>query len=253
MIHTFKNVNQVCVGLKWGDSKKNKLFMCLNGEPRMHRVNMVDSLINNELLDLGYVTFTSNKNFFIYDTPIQDKLKKYKIPQLLLDESMFSLNKFGLHPRLSKDSYIEVVTESRYGKLPFKTEKCVKPFYNLQFPIILGHQGIVQDLRDAGFDMFDDIIDHSYDSIEIKSTDSKEYNDISEKTQIISSELLRLSKLDIHSLYLKNKDRLIYNQENLYKQTIENNNIHRDLAKFIFLNSAKLFEANKDLIQKIYI
>jgi len=253
MIHTFKNTNQICMGLKWDDSKKNKLFMCLNGEPRIHRVKMMDSLMKNKLLNLGYVTFTSNLNTFMYDTSKPGVYTRYKVPRMLLDNSMFSNNRFGLHPPLSRDSYIEVVTESRYGKIPFKTEKCVKPFYNLQFPIILGHQGIVQDLRDAGFDMFDDIIDHSYDSIEIKTTDGKEYSDISEKTQMISNELLRLSNLDIHSLYLKNKDRFIYNQENLYNQTILNNNIHKDLAKFIFLNGAKVFETSLNSIEKIYI
>ena len=33
------------------------------------------------------------------------------------------------------------------------------------FPILLGGVGIVDFLRKLGFDMFDDVVDHSYDSI----------------------------------------------------------------------------------------
>jgi hypothetical protein len=253
MIHKYENLNQVCVGLNWSDSKKEKLFMCLNKEPRLHRVKMVHTLIDNNLLDKGYVTFKSDKNFFEFFHIDLNKASTYTIPQILLDESLFSDNFFGLHPKLSSNSYVELVTESRCDLLPFKTEKCIKPFYNLQFPIILGHQGIIDDLRKMDFDMFDDIIDHSYDLIEQKSNRGYDGNDLSLKTSYISKELIKLSKLDIHSLYIKNKERFLYNQENLYKKTITENYIHRDLAIFLFDDGAKFYEANKDKIEKIYI
>jgi hypothetical protein len=253
MIHKYEDLNKVCAGLHWRDDKKDKLFMCLNKEPRVHRVKMVDSLINNNLLNIGYVTFKSNQKNFEYFNIDLTKSITYSIPQITIDDSLFSNNFFGLHPLLSSNSYVEVVTESRHDLLPFKTEKCVKPFYNLQFPIILGHYGIVNDLRKMDFDMFDDIIDHSYDLIEPITHRGFEGNDLSKKVSIITQQLIKLSKIDIHSLYLKNKERFIYNQENLFNKTIIENYIHRDLGKFIFGDAVKVYEANKDLIEKIYI
>lgn len=58
------------------------------------------------------------------------------------------------------------MTETTFvPKSYFLTEKTLQSFYGCNFPIILGGYGIVRHLRDVGFDMYDDIIDHSYDTI----------------------------------------------------------------------------------------
>lgn len=247
--------DEVVYGLQWSDKLKDKLFMCLIGTPREHRILMYTKLIESNQLDNGYVTFQSdNKNFIL--TFCNEELEVCEsvisVPQLLLDEINFEA-KFGLHTPLAKNCYIELVTESRYDNLPFKTEKCVKPFYNLQFPIILGHEGIIEDLRKMDFDMFDDIIDHSYDTISTKSVNNVIHDDIIKKCDLISKELVNLSKVDIHSLYLKNKERFLYNQENLYKKTIIENNIFQDLGKFIFGDDIEVIEMNFDKIEKLII
>jgi hypothetical protein len=46
----------------------------------------------------------------------------------------------------------------------FITEKTWKVFTAGQIPVIIGPRGLVQRLRLLGFDMFDDIVDHSYDT-----------------------------------------------------------------------------------------
>ena len=246
--------NQVVYGLEWSDAPKNKLFTCLNGEPRTHRIFMYKTLLDRDLLEYGYVTFNSNiKKSISVSTKDGEIIQNYiTLPQRLLDESNFE-SKFGLHTPLSKQSYIEVVTESHHNSLPFKTEKCVKPFYNLQFPIILGHHGIVDDLRKMDFDMFDDIIDHSYDKVEITSKNGIIHDDILFKTTMIVNELEKLNRMDIHSVYLKNKERFLYNQENLYKKTILENSIFQDLGKFIFGDDIKVMEYGFDKIEKIVI
>jgi len=62
---------------------------------------------------------------------------------------------------------VEIVNESTYS-LPtgFATEKYLHTIYGFNFPIIVSNKGMVKYLRDFGFDMFDDVIDHSYDDIE---------------------------------------------------------------------------------------
>jgi hypothetical protein len=246
--------DQVVYGLEWSETPKHKLYMCLNGEPRNHRIFMYKTLLDRNLIDEGYVTFKSNiKKIISFPTNEDEIIQKYVVlPQRLLDESNFEA-RFGLHTPLSKQSYVEVVTESHHTSLPFKTEKCVKPFYNLQFPIILGHQNIINDLRKMDFDVFDDVIDHSYDGVEIKSISDIIYDDISIKTNMIADELEKLNRIDIHSVYLKNKERFLYNQENLYKKTILENNIFQDLGKFIFGDDIKVMEYNFDKIEKLII
>jgi hypothetical protein len=45
------------------------------------------------------------------------------------------------------------------------TEKTAHSFYGCNFPIILSGAGAVAHLRGLGLDMFDDVVDHSYDQI----------------------------------------------------------------------------------------
>lgn len=252
--HNF-GYNQVVYGLDWSETPKNKLYMCLNGEPRNHRIFMYKTLLDRNLIERGYVTFLSHiGEHDLYFNNSDNNITKQVInlPQRLLHESNFE-SKFALHTPLAKQSYVEIVTESHHNDLPFKTEKCVKPFYNLQFPIILGHQGIVNDLRKMDFDMFDDIIDHSYDEVVIKSIYNIIHDDIPLKTNMIADELEKLNRIDIHSVYLKNKERFLYNQANLYKKTILENNIFQDLGKFIFGDDIKVMEYNFDKIEKLII
>ena len=69
-------------------------------------------------------------------------------------------------------SLFNIITETAYydsvvwgHPTLFLTEKIFKPMMYLQIPIVLGGPGLVQEMRNLGFDMFDDIVDHSYDSI----------------------------------------------------------------------------------------
>jgi len=60
------------------------------------------------------------------------------------------------------DIVLETVLISRTGIL---TEKYLNTVYGANFPIIIAMHGSVDILRKYGFDLFDDIIDHSYDTI----------------------------------------------------------------------------------------
>jgi hypothetical protein len=60
-----------------------------------------------------------------------------------------------------------VVTETRYS-LPydFITEKTTQCFVALHPALYVSNRGHVQELRNFGFDVFDDVFDHSYDTLE---------------------------------------------------------------------------------------
>ena len=67
---------------------------------------------------------------------------------------------------LYSDSRIEIVNETAFfAKGIFVTEKFLNSVYGYNLPIVLSTPGTVDYLRQHGFDMFDDVIDHSYDSI----------------------------------------------------------------------------------------
>jgi len=63
-----------------------------------------------------------------------------------------------------KNSFVEYVMFSVYDyALPWICEKLINNQLGCNFPIIIGGKNSVKWLRDNGFDVFDDIIDHSYD------------------------------------------------------------------------------------------
>jgi hypothetical protein len=65
------------------------------------------------------------------------------------------------------NSVIEIVNETIFFESSgLITEKYLHSVYGCNFPIILSSQHAVKHLRMAGFDMFDDVIDHSYSNIE---------------------------------------------------------------------------------------
>ena len=74
-------------------------------------------------------------------------------------------------PKISR-AFVNLVLETSYDRsvttnnwnLPFMTEKTSKPFLWYQVPIFLGPVGTLPLIRTVGYDVFDDIIDHSYDS-----------------------------------------------------------------------------------------
>jgi hypothetical protein len=62
---------------------------------------------------------------------------------------------------------VNIVTETMYEHSPgIVTEKTQLAIAAQQIPVVIGHQGIVQDCRDMGFDMFDDLVDTSYDYLD---------------------------------------------------------------------------------------
>lgn len=64
------------------------------------------------------------------------------------------------------NSLVEIVNETVFFTQGIHvTAKFLNSVYGFNLPIILSSPGTVQYLRDSGFDMCDDVIDHSYDAI----------------------------------------------------------------------------------------
>jgi len=258
-INNISCANKIIVGKRWSDEIKDKTYTCLNNQNRHHRSLLVDGLVNSNLINNGYVSNIQGDDKKVSIDVYNRGMVEYTNHHLKIEDDDIN-DRFTLKGKLS-NSYVDVVTETSHELLPFMTEKSVKPFYSLQLPIILGYTGIIKDLRDMGFDVFDDIIDHSYDTFDF-SLDVDAYTDrhlylklnyelIIKKVNFIVDELKRLSKLDFHKIYLDLKERLIHNQNLLYELTIEDNNLVEDYGRWIFGDNIT-FNKN-DYIEKIYI
>jgi len=67
---------------------------------------------------------------------------------------------------LYRHSLVELITETLYDvEEGMLTEKYINSVYGCNFPILLSSKGTVQHLRDMGFDVFDDVVNHRYDNI----------------------------------------------------------------------------------------
>lgn len=135
----------------WGsfDQEKTQSWQCLNGRICDHRTRAAHKLKSwpNGTLSLGteialkewhYGTYRGTENYenFVRLLPIY------------------------------QSSAVNIITETDYEARPgVICEKTLYAFVAKQVPIVIGHPGAVQDCRDMGFDMFDDLVDHSYDRL----------------------------------------------------------------------------------------
>jgi hypothetical protein len=173
------------------DAVFTKKFICLNRSNKMHRSIVFAFLVTSPgLLDVthlsmvipdfgGPMTFTDSINHFNRQNHSQRYIFSESVINttiLMLPRRLDSLVSSNYSPTGSeieqyyKDSLFNITTESMYfdavengiSKL-FITEKTLKVFNYCQIPIMVGCPGIVDYLRNSGYDVFDDIVNHSYD------------------------------------------------------------------------------------------
>lgn len=171
-------------------SKKN--FISLNRSPRQHRINLVsyllgldleshgtisfgDSLIENTWLERVSWTLSADQEQSIkpvllkgYEKSKQENLQNFICLRNLVkkyDENdcvNFDQNLRSLY----LDHFVEIICETQFNRAWFGlSEKFLFSVYASNFPILVAGAGAVNFLRNFGFDMFDDIVDHSYDNI----------------------------------------------------------------------------------------
>ena len=88
--------------------------------------------------------------------------------------------------------------------------------YLCQFPVWVAPQGMVQCVRDLGFDTFDDVIDHGYDT---------ESNPTTRLSKIVK-EIQRITKIELDQWHIwrnQNYSRFRYNLDKL--QWFSNNHM----------------------------
>ena len=235
------NLSLSRVQSRFNDNKNGKFFLCHNRSPKPHRYSILTLLKNENIInDVNWSLvsgFKIENELFFSQFFTKDEIKKYKEDieyftsidvkksDYELEENWFlpnthEVNVEGLPnwmriPEKSEtfeNSYVNIVTESSYldsELVVHITEKSFRPFYFYQLPIYVASHHHIKHLKEIyGFDMFEDIIDHSYDEV------------VDHRNRLfrILEEIKRLNenKEKVKDFYKKNYERFERNKNIIY-------------------------------------
>tara|TARA_R100000231_G_C5315265_1_gene161748 strand:+ start:212 stop:1306 length:1095 start_codon:yes stop_codon:yes gene_type:complete len=200
------------------DRVRNKHYTNLNRYPKVHRIELMEHIIKNNLLDSGYNSFVYGKE------EVKEKADKLGLtPKLIYDHlpMILDLNKLndawslpdmytnsdGIPYQYTLDSYLHIITETCYENVNgvfWVSEKIAKPFAGMNFMLLLSRPGTLKWWKAKGFETFDNIFDESYDN---------EVDDI-KRLKMVQTELDKFVNLpikEIHDIYYRNIDKLKHN------------------------------------------
>ena len=229
---------------------RDNIVMTFNGSTRYSRILLLSYFLKHDLIDKVWCSFkfydhwdTDKLNESVYDDIVNSLLE-----QKYINESEYrdlinykkhlpkNFDKFDYSDRyVDSESYsamFNVVTENTYGSFCCDdltnsntfTEKTFKPFMMEQIPIFVAQPYHVKLLREIGYDVFDDMIDHSYD----EETDDKK------RMELIIKEIKKALDKDGKSFYYNNTKRFLQNRELTYQHTHDG---YRYLKKFLKENN----------------
>lgn len=200
-------------------------FMSLNNSCRLHRVFLLFELVRRGVsLDNCSFLFSTgghsgskfNKDVYrdsvnkLYDKQIINPFAVILLNSIELPKNLdYNLNEYSFINNQINELYkpiLNLVTEnvmgmtdgdeSPFGLITF-TEKIIKPFLAKQIPLFIALPGLQNELRKLGFDLFDDLINTSYE-LEKSPT---------QRIEMIVDELERLIELDLVKFKNQNQKR----------------------------------------------
>jgi hypothetical protein len=217
--------------------EREKYFICLNrNSHKPHRMGLGMFIEHEKMWDKFYISYLEdlNKRNNHFDLIVrkdeefrQNMLHAYKP---FMDKTPMQLDTHILneHERMCfsvvrayrKDlylnSYIYIVTETKFDTFVYPSEKICNPMIVLQPFIVFAAPHFLKHIRSLGFKTFSPFIDESYDDEE----------DNEKRFILLCNLIKKLSKLDkkeIHDWYVSIKDILIHNRNLLYKMSFNNN------------------------------
>ncbi len=185
------------------NSNPERLFLCMNYKPRIHRKKILDQLARLNLLESNYFTWHNPEESYHYKPDRFDEdyyeWKYWQPKQTYLEGQTW--DQYAPPTEMDK-CVIDVVTES-FLHCPFTTEKTWNAIISKKPFIILGNLGIHRHLETLGFKLPTQI-NYSFDSVAD--------NDL--RIQMIVDELYRLSKINLQELHESMQDVVEYNYQN---------------------------------------
>lgn len=204
---------------------RNGIITCLYQEQLPETIQDINWRLNDQiknLIDVGLKLAKLNKSSN-YLTNFQEDVNIYK--NYIENDNVANFENV-LRNRY-RNSFVEIISETSMTEQCFNlTEKTLNSIYGCNFPIFNSSTGTVQFLRDSGLDVFDDIIDHSYDLIE---------NPAERIFKAVNDNLELLSSSKIKNIWNQNKPRFSKNvdfvKNDLYK--FYENRTHSTFNRYI--------------------
>lgn len=189
---------------------------CINGQGRYHRIEnyikLTKKLYFNQMLVRMHNNYLGpDRLVFIGNTSDIDKniLDEFNLIKENLPTNHHCT--FEIYDESFCNSYINFITETTVSNtVTFISEKTFKAFRSGQLPIWLGSPNTVKYIRDLGFDVFDDIINHSYDQEPNWHT----------RIDIIHQEIDRLINLDLDLVWKETINRRLKNRQWLLSEEL---------------------------------
>lgn len=215
----------------------NYTFLSLNRNKRAHRAMLLSLIHGLNIEKSGLVSCMfrdKTKDLFEYtqwnttdNKFYTDGWNKLKNSNILLNDNPEIYSNFNndnvsnFKNKLSnyyRETFVEIISETSYTEQCYNiTEKTLNSIYGCSFPILLCSKGSVNFLRSMGLDMFDDIIDHSYDEIADPL--------IRLETAITKNQELLTNNQKTKQLWLDNKHRfqnnIDFSQKQLYNYYVD--------------------------------
>lgn len=202
-------------------------FLCLMRRPSISRAKLATRLLDaTKNIRMSFGSMCEPYELTEYQSMFNGK----HLP-LLLDGKVTRDTKKeydGINP-LFRTCAVNIVAETSCQHDPgvwrsvIASEKTFKPFGMLQIPVWWAVPGHVACVRRMGFDVFDDIVDHSYDLEQ----------DEDQRLDMLINEVVRLESFDLGQLRNNLRDRLLTNWQLLdqmsQNQTGELRRILKDL------------------------
>ena len=143
-------------------------FLCLNNYHKYHRLASIYTLDQLNFLKRTAWSYRSKVNDI---KGMQDILPDFDMEKMnvslpkYLDQDERAFNQDANIGYLHGDALSTIVTETDYffNNTTFATEKSINALYFGTVPIFISSPGTVNLLREQSIDVYDDMIDHSYD------------------------------------------------------------------------------------------
>lgn len=206
-------------------------FLCLMGSVRKSRALLARQLLERfQSMRISFGSLGAPEEC----RPYQPLLPNHQLP-LLLDGTIkrghTGLESSVINPMFRKCA-VNIIAESSaqhdqdVWNSVFVTEKTFKAFGMLQIPIWWAVPGVVACVRKMGFDLFDDIVDHSYD---------QEHNQAA-RLGLVLNQISRLQDLNPAQLRIQLKPRLAENHQRLHSMVQRQSGQFRRILKDLNLD-----------------
>ena len=152
--------------------QRNHNISSLNGNTWSHRKYAYIQLSKRPYFDQMIFTFGIRQAQFDFLNSFQlneqDLIEYNKLPNPVVYNDSDHTDNLDIHTShpAYQDAYVNLVNETSVSEeLAITSEKTFKPIRAHQLFVLIATVGAVKFLRDIGVDVYDDVIDHSYDLI----------------------------------------------------------------------------------------